>query len=93
MSAGTSISGVDTDEFGEADSPQAARRRLYSVICELVLLVSCFVLAVYSTRLEPRHRRQPPASTPAQQTKTPLEIAPPVSDPPPPVGKSLARVG
>ena len=95
MSASASIAAIDSADSDISDSPQAVRQRLYSVACELFLLVSCFVFAIYSTRMEPRRHAHPAATSPAaQQTKSPNRVMPPGSVPPAqPVGKTLAHLG
>ncbi len=64
----------------EADTE--GKYRFWSVAGETLLLIGCFVFAVYASLGEPR-RNQPHPVGPAQQTKTPSEIVPPSSSPVP----------
>lgn len=67
-----------------ADAEPAGKPRIWSVAAELLLLVFCFVFAVYTAQSEPQRRVVPRPTSPAQQTQGPRDSAPPLSEPPPP---------
>lgn len=78
MESGTSASSAVI-----ADRELSGKPRLWSVAAELLLLVFCFIFAIYSAQAEPRARVTPRPGNPAQQTQGPRDGTPPLSEPPP----------
>lgn len=78
MESVTSASSVEPANTGNSSKP-----RIWSVAAELLLLVFCFVFAIYSAQSETRGRIAPRPASPAQQTQGPHDNTPPLSEPPP----------
>ncbi len=69
------------------ESASVGKQRLWSVAAELLLLVFCFVFAIYTAQAGPARRTVPRPASPAQQTKGLQENVPP-TEPVPPSGNS-----